>query len=218
MPERDDEYGGLLMQQPMFPLPVETCHDLNKLSAIADSQTLRPGADPHSRPTGETISITVYGEPAGQGQITFLGVGRGAKHTNEKKLKPWRHAIVDAALAATGHHLFSEYHPGTCAICGVPKKRHALLVGVPVHVEVTITVEKPKSAPKRRRTWPITRHSTDIDHHARAVLDSLSAAGVFADDSQVVKLTISKGYPLEDIDTLEQPGATIHLWPIGGNQ
>ena len=54
MPERDDEYGGLLMQQPMFPLPVETCHDLNKLSAIAAFQTPRPGADPHSRPTGGT--------------------------------------------------------------------------------------------------------------------------------------------------------------------
>jgi len=190
-------------------------HALTLLSAVADSQTRQPGVE-HSRPAGEAIVVTVYGTPAGQGQVTFLGKGRGAKHTNEKTLKPWRNAIVDAALAATGQHLFNEWQPGMCAICQVPKKQHGLLVGVPVHAEITITVEKPKSAPKRRRTWPITRYSTDIDHHARAVLDALSVAGVVADDSQVVRLTISKAYPLEGVDTLEQPGAVIRIWQIGG--
>lgn len=176
---------------------IDGCEDMNTLATI-------PG-----------VVITVYGTPAGQGQITFLGPGRGAKHTNEKTLKPWRRAIINAALEATGRHEYTEWRAGRCA-CATPKKEHALFVGVPVAVDITITVEKPKSAPKRTRTWPITRFSTDIDHHARACLDALSKAGVFLDDSQVVKLTIGKGYPGEDINTLDRPGAVIHVRRIGG--
>lgn len=78
MPERDDEYGGLLMQVPMLPLPVETCPDPNASSAIADSQTrasagcgaapARPASPPpdvpgelyrpHAHPTLLEIAVT----------------------------------------------------------------------------------------------------------------------------------------------------------------
>jgi len=159
------------------------------------------------------LDFTVHGTPAGQGQVSFLGRGRPAIHTNQKTLKPWRQAIIDAALKATGRHQYIEWGAlSECAVCRTPKREHALLVGVPVAADITLTVPKPKSAPKTRRTWPITRFSTDIDHHARAVLDSLSAAGVFGDDSQVVELTIRKVYPGEHPQALDGPGAHIRIW------
>lgn len=173
---------------------------------------------PHAEAQGEgAILITVYGTPAGQGQVTFLGQGRGAKHTNEKTLRPWRQAIVNAAKRATGCHEFVAFGASKgCAVCRTTKDDHGLLVGVPVGVDLTVTVEKPKSAPKRTRTYPITRYSTDADHHARACLDALSASGLLHDDAQVVELTARKVYPGEHDLALDRTGARIAVWQIGG--
>jgi Holliday junction resolvase RusA-like endonuclease len=159
------------------------------------------------------VVFAVYGTPAGQGRISFRGKGRGAYHSNDAKLKPWRKAIINAAQAATGRHTYIDWQK-TCAKCQVPEAEHALFVGVPMAVSVTITVEKPKSAPKRRRSWPITRYSTDIDHHARACLDALSQSGLLHDDSMVVELTARKVYPHEHLSALDQPGALIRIWRI----
>lgn len=161
-------------------------------------------------------SFTVHGTPAGQGQITFLGPGRGAKHTNEKTLKPWRQSIITAAKRATGCHEYVEWGAlKFCAVCRVPSKDHGLLAGVPVGVDLTVTVEKPKTAPKRVRSYPITRYSTDTDHHARACLDALSASGLLHDDAQVVELTARKVYPGEHELALDRPGARIRVWELG---
>ena len=61
----------------------------------------------------------------------------------------------------------------------------------PIAVSLTFLVPKPKSAPKRRRTWPDRR--PDLDKLIRAVLDALSKR-LFLDDSQVVELRASKDY------------------------
>ena len=140
------------------------------------------------------LTIRVHGTPAGQGRVSFLGKGRPAIHSNAKKLLPWRDAIILATRqeAATGEG--------------------ALVVGdVPIETDITITVAKPKSAPKRRRTWPITRYSTDLDHHIRAVHDALSKAGAFGDDSQVVETKARKVYPREHPLALGEPGALIRV-------
>jgi hypothetical protein len=163
----------------------------------------------------QVADITVYGTPAGQGAISFLGKGRGAKHTNEKTLKPWRRDIVLATRDATGAHGYTDW-AGICLTCRIKKDEHGLHVNVPTRADITITVAKPKRAPKRRRTWPITRSSHDIDHHARAVLDSLSASGVIKDDSQVTELAIRKVYPNEHPDALAEPGAIIRLYTLPG--
>ena len=164
----------------------------------------------------EVAHITVHGEPAGQGQISFLGKGRGAKHTNEKTLKPWRRDIILAARRATGAHGYTD-RAGTCFVCNTPKERHGMYANVPTAADITITVPKPKTAPKRRRTWPITRYSTDIDHHARACLDSLSESGVIKDDSQITELAIRKVYPGEHPEALPEPGAVIRLYTLTGD-
>lgn len=163
----------------------------------------------------QVADITVYGVPAGQGRVSFMGKGRPAVHSNAKVLKPWRKDIITAARAVTGAHGFADWD-GTCAVCQVVKKDHGLYVDVPTRAVITVTVPKPKTAPKRRRTWPITRSSTDIDHHARACLDSLSESGVIKDDSQITELTIRKVYPGEDPEALDEPGATIRLYILTG--
>lgn len=205
---------------------VHSCADL---SALAHTQTpgppptAGPGQSPPRPPVPHTgadgedaIAITVCGTPAGQGRISFYGPGR-AKHSNEKELKAWRQAIVDAAKRAAGCHEYVAWGAlKYCAVCRVPAKQHGLLVDVPVGVDLTVTVEKPKSAPKRTRSWPITRYSTDADHHARACLDALSVAGVYRDDSQVVELAVRKVYPGEHERALDRPGAAIRVWRIGG--
>jgi hypothetical protein len=160
-------------------------------------------------------TIVVHGTPAGQGQISFLGKGRGARHTNEKWLKPWRQAIIRATRETTGCHGYTEWGD-ICLTCRIPKAEHGLYADIPTYVDITVTVHKPKSNPKRRRTWPITRSSTDIDHHARACLDSLSESGVIKDDSQVTELSIRKVYPGEHPDALDQTGAIIRLYTLTG--
>lgn len=161
----------------------------------------------------QVATIVVHGEPAGQGAISFLGKGRGAKHTNDKALKPWRRAVILATRDATGCHGYTDW-AGICLTCRVPKDKHGLYANVPTAADITVTVPKPKTAPKRRRTWPITRSSSDIDHHARACLDSLSESGAIKDDSQITELTIRKVYPGEHPNALDQPGAVIRLYTL----
>ena len=161
-------------------------------------------------------TIVVRGEPAGQGAISFLGKGRGAKHTNEKTLKPWRRAIVLAARDATGAHGYTDWG-GICLTCRITKDQHGMYANVPTAANITVTVPKPKTAPKRKRSWPITRHSSDIDHHARACLDALSESGVIRDDSQITELAIRKVYPGEHPDALSTPGAIIRLYTLNGD-
>lgn len=163
----------------------------------------------------QVAEIVVYGTPAGQGAISFLGKGRGAKHTNEKTLKPWRRHIIRATREATGAHGYTDW-AGICLTCRIAKDQHGLYANTPTRADITITVAKPKTAPKRRRTWPITRSSHDIDHHARACLDSLSESGVIKDDSQITDLTIRKVYPDEHSEALDEPGAVIRLYTLTG--
>lgn len=163
----------------------------------------------------QVAAIVVYGEPAGQGRVSFMGKGRGAVHSNAKDLKPWRKAIILAARDVTGAHGYTDWG-GICLTCRIKKDQHGLYANIPTAADITVTVPKPKTAPKRRQTWPITRSSTDIDHHARACLDSLSESGVIKDDSQITELTIRKVYPNEHPEALSEPGAIIRLYTLPG--
>ncbi|MFO7282935.1 MAG: RusA family crossover junction endodeoxyribonuclease [Thermobifida fusca] len=163
----------------------------------ADPVTLDPTtAPPAVSPSTAALTVTAHGAPAGQGAISYVGRGRSI-HTNHKRLMPWRQAIVDAASDAMEQ-----------------QRRHAFPLDGPLVVELTVTVAKPKSAPKTRTTWPITRSSSDIDHHARAVLDALTRAEVWRDDSQVVEVTARKVYPGEGVDALDETGVIVHVWPF----
>ncbi|MDP5184783.1 RusA family crossover junction endodeoxyribonuclease [Blastococcus sp. BMG 814] len=84
----------------------------------------------------------------------------------------------------------------------------------PVSVSVVFTFDPPKSAPKSRRCWPVTRSSGDLDKLCRAVFDALTDAGVWRDDSQVVRLAASKVH-VGDPWSLHVPGACVTVRAVG---
>lgn len=148
--------------------------------------------------TGSVLQFRVAGTPVTQGNHSAWAP-KGAKFarvvdTNQRTLRPWREAIRSTAVDAAGE----EWQP---------------LAG-PVRVDVWLALPKPSSAPKTRRTWPIGARSGDADKLARAVLDALTDAGVWRDDSQVVELRVVKDYP-EHVQQLS-PGALVRIWRVDG--
>ncbi|WP_282792966.1 RusA family crossover junction endodeoxyribonuclease [Streptomyces sp. CC224B] len=166
-------------------------------------------------PAIKVLDITVLGTPAGQGAISFKGRGR-AVHTNHDVLMPWRGAITAAATRALGTHQRVRVKKWpNCRACGKPNRTHGKITG-PVAVQIGVTVERSPTAAKRGDLWPANRTTSDIDHHARAVLDALCNASVFPDDGQVVALEVQKVFPVTPHpDALPRPGATIRVWKIG---
>lgn len=121
-----------------------------------------PPAPPH-------LTVTVLGEPIGQGRVTTYG-RRQTVHSNAKTLKPWRKEIarqVREEMDALGFDV-------------IPKEQ-------PVHLRATFTVKRPQ----RPKAWaPVVR--PDLDHYVRALCDSLGDA--LEDDSQIVSIETSKVY------------------------
>ncbi len=142
------------------------------------------------------LIITVYGAPITQGSKTRTE--HGLRDDNAGALKPWREAVKNAALDHVG---------------GLdPDDRDPYPIVGPVRVEVTFTLAKPTTAPKRRRVWPIKQRSGDVDKLVRAVFDSLTDAGVWGDDAQVVVVLARKTYPHMHQHALDRPGARILIW------
>lgn len=145
------------------------------------------------------ITIRVYGEAGPQGSKRFVGTskaGRGIMTESSAKVKPWREAVKWAAMQS-----------GARGLDG------------PLWVSMVFTIKKPKSAPKRKRTWPATK--PDLSKLARSTEDALTDAGIWADDARVVEyLRLAKVYPGEDRDALDRPGCVITImteaeaWPM----
>jgi Holliday junction resolvase RusA-like endonuclease len=140
------------------------------------------------------LQIVAVGSPKPKGSLRHVGHGRMTEQLEGSK--PWREAVKWAALEAIAER-DGRWFP----------------YAGPVTVDVTITVPKPASAPKTRRTWPVTRRSGDVDKHLRNVLDALTDAAVFGDDSQVIAATVRKVYPEEHAHALGSPGARIFVCP-----
>ena len=139
------------------------------------------------------MTITVYGLPAPKGSKSFKGMskaGHAIMVESSKKVKPWAESVKWAAM---------EYR-GNMHIAG------------PVSVSMVFTLPKPKSAPKRRVTYPDRK--PDIDKLCRSTLDALVAVGSLEDDARVVCLTSRKVFPGEDPDSLMCPGAVISIEQI----
>lgn len=163
--------------------------------------TVVPGTTPGA--AAPALTVTVRGHrPAPQGSKRHIGHGRMVEQS--KRVKPWREAVRDAARAAMQPEPFGEL-----------VSRRPPLDG-PLSVDAVFTVVKPASAPKRRITWPITRHSGDLDKILRSTFDALTDGWAIADDSRIVEVTACKVYPGEGPDALGEPGAVIRIWLLGG--
>lgn len=73
-----------------------------------------------------------------------------------------------------------------------------------VNVALTFWLPRPKSVKRQYATG-----TYDIDKLTRAVLDSITKAGVWRDDSDVVDLTVRKTYA-----DMHQPGVLISITPF----
>jgi Holliday junction resolvase RusA-like endonuclease len=144
--------------------------------------------------TGRSVQFIAYGTPAPQGSK------RGFNHPSTgkvilleqagAKLKDWRADVRLAAIDAMAADL--------------------PLTG-PLGIAICFTIPKPKSAPKRARTWPDKR--PDLDKLVRATLDALKPVAI-VDDSQIVLLEAGKCYPDEGPYALPVTGAEITIWQV----
>jgi Holliday junction resolvase RusA-like endonuclease len=148
---------------------------------------------PSAVPTVDGLRFVVWGVPKPKGSLRHVGNGRLKEQLEGSA--PWREAVKYAGLEAV------RGREGT----GTP---FATLSG-PIEVDVVFTFPRPQSAPKRRRIWPVTRRSGDLDKLQRNVLDAIVDAGLIEDDSQVVRLVGEKTYPDEHPAALPRPGARI---------
>lgn len=140
------------------------------------------------------MTITVYGSPAPQGSKRFVGhakSGRGILIESSKAVKPWREAVKGAAIDAI--HLGPGMQTG------------------PLAIEITFTLQKPKSAPRGRRTWPDKK--PDLSKLVRSTEDALTDAGAWEDDARVVSCLARKVFPGEHPKALHIPGAVIEILP-----
>jgi Holliday junction resolvase RusA-like endonuclease len=132
------------------------------------------------------LLIEVFGDPASQGSHSVIN-GRIVQ-VNSTKHKRWRNAVVFAALDL----LPEDWKP----------------IDAPVELSVIFYLPRPKSAPGRE--FPAVM--PDLDKLVRAVADSLTDAGIYSDDSRIVRLTATKVYAdhrgagaLIRVNTLDKP-------------
>lgn len=140
------------------------------------------------------LVIVAYGVPAPQGSKKIRGQhnGRPVLVDDCKRTKSWRETVHYAALQA--------------------RATQPPLEG-PIRARIVFTLPKPKSAPKRVRTWPARK--PDLSKLLRAVEDSLTSAGVWRDDAQLVGCDrLEKVFPNEDQDALDAPGVYIEVWEV----
>lgn len=163
-------------------------------------------ADVVPAPRADEVVITVHGTPVGQGSMTRNQ--HGALYSdNAKRLRPWRDTVVSAAREA-----IEEMHG----------ERPLPLFGrgTPLHVGMVFTFKRPTSHYGTGRNSCLLKDSApaehvgfpDVDKAQRAILDALSAAGVWHDDRQVSRVTeAARVYPGGHADALDVPGAVIRI-------
>ena len=136
----------------------------------------------------DVLTTFVAGQPAPQGSKRGFATkgGRVAMVESSKHVKPWRESIRAALVDDAG-------------------RPRAVFDG-PVCVELRFIMRRPVSTPKRRRTPPAVK-KPDLDKLARAVLDAVSSAGVWRDDSFVTQLSAMKR--IAELD--ETPGVEIAI-------
>lgn len=132
------------------------------------------------------LTIEVTGTPVPQGSTrAFVVNGRAITTAANTKTKPWRQDVVAAALNA---------------IADDPDAGWPLLG--PLGVEITFALPRIKAHYRTGRRANELRENAprwsdkkpDIDKLQRAILDALTDAGVWRDDSQVAQVTARKEY------------------------
>jgi hypothetical protein len=147
------------------------------------------------------LRFDVLGKPRPKGSLKVVGpAGRGGVKEANKYTAPWRESVMWAATRAIG-------------VYGRTTGDRFVRIDGPVEVEVVFSFDKPASAPKTRETWPVTRSTYDVDKLQRCLFDALTDAGVFTDDSRVIRVVAAKAYCGEPPSEMELPGARVIVRP-----
>lgn len=139
------------------------------------------------------IEFTADGDPIPQGSArAFIVKGprgpRAVITSDNPRLSAWRKVVAAAAVAA----LPDDWSP----------------IDGPVSVDLMFRMPRPKTV---RRDYPTGAREGDVDKLARAVLDALTTAQVFVDDSRVVRVVADQVYSDPEYD---KPGVTVWVRPL----
>jgi Holliday junction resolvase RusA-like endonuclease len=152
------------------------------------------------------LVVVVHGIPGPQGSKSHKGGGRMVE--SSAKVKPWRVAVVDAAVEA--RQKVEGYQPLTGAVA----------------LSMTFTLARPKSHFGTGRNAGVLRPSAprrpsvkpDLSKLVRATEDALTTALVYRDDAQVVDYVgLGKYYETDHgtvPDVLDSPGCVIRVWAL----
>jgi len=140
------------------------------------------------------FTIDIKGIPIAQGSLVSNGIGRGLRHSNEPKLKPWRYTVVQAINSNRP----KDWDPS-----------------LPLSITATFRFERPQShfgTGKNRGSLkpsaPIHHHvKPDLDKLTRAIGDAIEASGLVRGDQQIASWNIAKRYVVND----ETPGVLLTL-------
>lgn len=161
--------------------------------------------------SARALTVIVYGTPAPQGSKRH--VGHGVMVESSRRVKPWREDVKAAAETAIVE--WEQHRPLPSGV----GRRWEPITG-PVEVTVTFRFARPaghygtgRNADTVRPSAPAhpTGGKGDIEKLVRAVHDALTAAGVWRDDAQVVRLNAAKVWCHKG----ERPGATIVAREVG---
>lgn len=151
-----------------------------------------PLPDTSRRPGPAAVAyFDVSGIPAPQGSKRH--VGHGILIESSKAVKPWREAVTWAAV----EHMNGKVRP---------------VITGPVEICITFYLPRPTTGKARKRASPCVK--PDLDKLVRSTFDALKTAGLYEDDSRVVRLTTEKLYL--DAGSTCGPGARIMYRPWSG--
>lgn len=138
--------------------------------------------------TVPVLSLFVPGKPIPQGSKSINAYGAMYDQSGHN-LDAWRNNVAGRAMAVR------------------PPGGRVALTG-PAAVSLEFVLPRPVRCPKR--TTPPAVKKPDLDKLERAILDALTAAGVWRDDAQVTELRATKRIA----ELGETPGVHISVRPV----
>lgn len=152
-------------------------------------------------PATVTISFFVRGRPVTKGSMFVRHQHGGYDHVTKRcTCKQWAVPVQDDAL---------EEWDGLIATAAARAMRDRLPFAGVVRVSCDFYFARPKShtIKQREQRYVITKGRNDSDKLVRTVLDALTKAAVWGDDSQAMLGAVNKLYCRED----ERPGVVVQL-------